>query len=136
MSDNSKGSGLEAALDASRSSDAMIRVAAIIELGDYIEHPEARKRLEELMDDDIVTIEVDAAEVLVKVGGPSGLLSVLDVLGRREDDPDVDYIAYMLQNLDSGGELPVLAIASSIDDDRLSAAARTGLANLRRLMGR
>ncbi|WP_194852954.1 polymorphic toxin type 24 domain-containing protein [Nocardia sp. SYP-A9097] len=134
--DNSKDAGLQVALDSSRSPDAMIRLAEIPKLGAYIEYPEARMRLQELMDDDIVTVEVDAAEVLIRVGGQSGLLAVLEVLGRREDDPDVDYIAYMLQNLDSGGELPVLAIASSIENEKFSDMARVGLANLRQLIGR
>ncbi|MFB8004371.1 hypothetical protein [Nocardia sp. NPDC056000] len=128
--------GLQAALDMSRSPDGMQRITAIAELGGYIENSDARARLEELMDDDIVTVEVDAAEVLVRVGGQPGLLAVLDVLGRRTDDPDVDYIAYMLQNLDFGGELPVLSDALKIPESRYSDAAKIGLENLRRLMGK
>lgn len=93
------------------------------------------RRLEEIMTDDkIVTMRVDAAEQLVRHGGQIGLLAVLDELGRRKDDPDIDYTAYMLSELDNFGEFPVLAEASTIETTRFSEEARVGLDNLRKLM--
>ncbi|MEV6070625.1 hypothetical protein AB0L82_29115 [Nocardia sp. NPDC052001] len=129
-----KSTDLTAALVRSESDDTRTRLDAVAELGAFIEQPEARARLGEMMDDANVTVEVDAAEVLVRHGGRDGLHAVLDRLGSRREDPDADYIAYMLQNLDFGGEFPVIEIANSIAPEDLSPMAVIGLRNLKRLM--
>ncbi|WP_433732619.1 hypothetical protein ACQP0C_09855 [Nocardia sp. CA-129566] len=81
-----------------------------------------------------VTMEVDAAEVLARKGGAAGIVAVLEVLGRRRDDPDADYIAYRLNELDAGGEVPVVEIVESsgweMSDD--AAVALRDLKALRR----
>lgn len=87
-----------------------------------------------MLDDEIVTIRVDAAEQLVRTGGEDGLLAVLAELGRRRNDPDIDYIAYMLSELENFGEFPVLRNALAIDQSRLSLDAKSGLSNLRKLV--
>ncbi|MFJ4650818.1 hypothetical protein ACIP5Y_06005 [Nocardia sp. NPDC088792] len=127
---------LESALRHSHEADAFERLASIPELRGHIDQPAARERLEQMLADDVVTVEVEAAEALVKSGGKAGLLAVLGVLGRRHDDPDVDYIAYMLNDIDHDDEFPVLQDALAIDDAELTLAEKLGLENLRRLMGR
>ncbi|MFC6011324.1 hypothetical protein [Nocardia lasii] len=122
-------SRLDDALTRSRSEDGSTRVNAIPDLGLMISEPEARARLVEMLDDDIVTMEVDAAEALVRHGGDAGLAAVLDVLGRRRDDPDADYIAYRLCELDASGEQPIMDIAESIRG-HLSENAVAGLDDL------
>ncbi len=82
-----------------------------------------------MLDDDIVTMEVDAAETLVLRGGNSGLAAVLDVLGRRRDDPDADYMGYRLYELDASGERPIIDLAESMRE-HLSENALTGLEDL------
>ncbi|MEV6323050.1 hypothetical protein AB0M45_17900 [Nocardia sp. NPDC051787] len=101
----------------------------------WISDAQARRRLVEMLDDDIVTMQIEAAEALVRHGGELGLLSVLEELGRR-DDADVDYIANRLSDLDNFGEFPVLAAASSIAESEISPNARRGLTELHELMGR
>ncbi|WP_174188010.1 hypothetical protein [Nocardia barduliensis] len=55
-----------------------MRIEAIPDLGRNIRFSSARQRLQEAMlDDEIVTIRVDAAEQLVRTGGEDGLLAVL-----------------------------------------------------------
>ncbi|MFE1595343.1 hypothetical protein [Nocardia sp. NPDC058705] len=122
-------SRLNDALTRSRSEHSSTRVGAIPDLGLLIAEPEARARLVEMLDDDIVTMEIDAADVLVRYGGDSGLARVLDVLGRRRDDPDADYIAYRLYELDASGEKPVIDIAESMRE-LLSDNALVGLEDL------
>ncbi|MFF2556977.1 hypothetical protein ACFVUS_38655 [Nocardia sp. NPDC058058] len=134
VSGGQSGPDLNTALMRSRSDDTRTRLDAVAELGAFIGHSEAWERLDEMMDDANVTVEVDAAEVLVRHGGKAGLHAVLDRLGTRREDADVDYIAYMLQNLDFGGEFPVIEIANSIDVADLSPMAKLGLRDLRRLM--
>ncbi|MBH0777019.1 hypothetical protein [Nocardia bovistercoris] len=127
--DNSR---LEAVLARSRSGDGLTRVNAIPELGDFMDDVRARDRLTELLDDEIVTMEVDAAEVLARKGGATGILAVLEVLGRRRDDPDADYMAYRLNELDAGGEVPVVEIVESSGRE-LSDNAAMALRNLKAL---
>ncbi|MGY1896699.1 hypothetical protein ACW9HR_05115 [Nocardia gipuzkoensis] len=128
---------LSSILARSRSSDNATRIEAIPDLGRRIQSSSARERLREIMiDDEIVTMRVDAAEQLVRAGGEDGLLAVLTELGRRRSDPDIDYTAYMLSELDNFGEFPVLRTALSIDHSRLSPDAKVGLSNLRELMNK
>ncbi|MEV6279245.1 hypothetical protein [Nocardia sp. NPDC051832] len=116
----------------SQSRDGMTRVNAIPELGEFIDDSRAFNRLTEMLDDDIVTMEVDAAEVLARRGGVNGILAVLEVLGRRRDDPDADYMAYKLNELDAGGELAVVAQVES-SGITLSDNAALALRNLKAL---
>ncbi|WP_433661692.1 hypothetical protein ACQPW1_05675 [Nocardia sp. CA-128927] len=126
---------LSSILDNSRSADNATRVNAIPELGRFIDRYSARERLEEIMvNDEIVTMRVDAAEQLARHGGESGLLAVLNELGRRSADPDVDYTAYMLSELENFDEFPVLSKALSIDQKLMSPEAKLGLQHLRELM--
>jgi hypothetical protein len=128
---------LSSILARSRSSVNSIRIEAIPDLGRNIQFSSARERLKEMMiDDEIVTMRVDAAEQLVRTGGEEGLLAVLTELGRRRNDPDIDYTAYMLSELDNFGDFPVLRNALSIDQSRLSPDAKVGLSNLRQLMNK
>ncbi len=128
---------LQSALTRSRSDDGFTRLNAIERLGQLIAHAEARHRLEEVAaDDELVTMQVDAAEVLVRCGGRTGLLAVLEILGKRQEDPDADYIANRLSDLDNLGQIPVLSIALAIDSHEFSDDARVGLENLRILMHR
>ncbi|WP_280296346.1 hypothetical protein [Nocardia abscessus] len=128
---------LSSILARSRSSDNATRIETIPDLGRRIQSSSARERLQEIMiDDEIVTMRVDAAEQLVRAGGEDGLLAVLTELGRRRSDPDIDYTAYMLSELDNFGEFPVLRTALSIDQSRLSPDAKVGLSNLRELMNK
>ncbi|MET7770009.1 hypothetical protein [Nocardia sp. NPDC005366] len=132
MNPPSERSRLEDILVRSRSSDGLTRVNAIPELGDFMHDVKARDRLTELLDDEIVTMEVDAAEVLARKGGATGILAVLEVLGRRRDDPDADYMAYRLNELDAGGEVPVVEIVESSGRE-LSDNAAVALRNLKAL---
>ncbi|WP_378737133.1 hypothetical protein [Nocardia brasiliensis] len=119
----------------SRSGDNMTRVNAIPELGRYVDYRSARERLEEIMlNDEIVTMRVDAAEQLARCGGERGLLAVLNELGRRHNEPDVDYIAYCLYELDASGELPIIDIITAVQGD-LSSDGSVGFEDLKRLRG-
>lgn len=90
MDTGASDTSLPTVLARSESKDNATRIAAIPDLGQHIDAPTARRRLKEIMTDDkVVTMRVDAAEQLVRHGGQSGLLAILDELGRRQDDPDV-----------------------------------------------
>ncbi|MGW4088813.1 hypothetical protein [Nocardia sp. NPDC004750] len=126
---------LSSILARSRSGDNAVRNAAIPDLGRNIHSSSVRRRLQEIMvDDAIVTMRVDAAEQLVRFGGENELLAVLTELGRRRNDPDIDYTAYMLSELAIFGEFPLLRNALAIDQSRLSPDARIGLSSLRELL--
>ncbi|MFC8044299.1 hypothetical protein [Nocardia sp. NPDC057353] len=120
----------------SRSSDAFVRLAAIETLGACLPEPAAFDRLGELLEDETVTAEVDAAEALVRGAGLRGLIRVLEELGRRRDDPDTDYMAYMLSDLDAAGDWPVLEEASRIASADMTENVAIGLENLRVLRGK
>lgn len=128
-------SGLEAALFRSRSSDGLTRNRAIAELGEFIRDKKAIARLQELLDDDIVTMQVDAADVLARLGGIQGLFLVLDEIGRRRNDPDADYIANRLYELDASGEMEILAMVNPLRD-QLSPDGVIGFRQLKTLRGR
>lgn len=107
----SPNAAIAGALTRSTDTDAGVRLDAIVELGEYAHLPEVRSRLIELLDDEIINVEVDAAEALVRHGGTEGLLGVLENLGRRGDDGgDSDYIANRLNALEASGAVPVFEI--------------------------
>ncbi|PSR66824.1 hypothetical protein C8258_18250 [Nocardia sp. MDA0666] len=112
-----------------------VRLDALPRLAERLDNQDVRRRVEEMLGDDVVTVEVDAADILVRQGGEAGLLAVLTEMGRRTDDPDVDYIANRLYEMDAGGELPVLTMAAAIDSEKMTSNARIGLENLRQLRG-
>ncbi|TLG04685.1 hypothetical protein FEK35_19845 [Nocardia cyriacigeorgica] len=108
------------------------RIQSIAILGRLIPNEQAVQRLKELLNDEIVTVEVDAAETLARHGGTEGILAVLHELGRRKDDPDADYMGYRLYELDAGGEVAVIELAESASETHSDYVA-VGLENLRRL---
>lgn len=126
---------LEDALSNSRSSDGLTRDAAIFELANFIREERAVRRLHEMLDDDIVTMQVDAADVLARLGGMKGLVLVLEEIGRRRDDPDADYIANRLYELDASGEVEILEMVEPVSGD-LSPDGSVGFRQLKRLRGR
>ncbi|MEU4314487.1 hypothetical protein [Nocardia sp. NPDC024068] len=126
---------LETALSNSRSSDDLTRDAAIYELAKFIQEDIAVRRLQEMLDDDIVTMQVDAADVLARRGGMQGLFIVLDEIGRRRRDPDADYIANRLYELDASGELEILEMIEPVRGE-LSHNGSVGFQQLKRLRGR
>lgn len=126
---------LDAALSRSMSADGLTRDKAIFELADFIDDERVVERLREMLDDDIVTMQVDAADVLARRAGVKGLMLVLDEIGRRRDDPDADYIANRLYELDAGGDIAILDSIESVQSD-LSDDARIGFRQLKVLRGR
>jgi hypothetical protein len=107
-------SALEVALMKSRSSECLSRDSAIYELTSFIQEDSAIRRLHEMQDHDIVTMQVDAADVLARLGGVKGLFLVLDEIGRRRGDPDADYMANRLYELDASGDVEILAIIEPV----------------------
>ncbi|MFD4403409.1 hypothetical protein ACFWPH_11640 [Nocardia sp. NPDC058499] len=83
-----------------------------------------------MLDDEIVTMQIDAAEVLAKHGGADGLLLVMEKLGERGSDPDADYIAYKLYELDATGEMEVVDTIESFKRD-LSEIGSTAFENFK-----
>ncbi|WP_146161260.1 hypothetical protein [Nocardia sp. MDA0666] len=126
---------LDDIIQQSKSSNVFVRLDALPRLAERLDNQDVRRRVEEMLGDDVVTVEVDAADILVRQGGEAGLLAVLTEMGRRTDDPDVDYIANRLYEMDAGGELPVLTMAAAIDSEKMTSNARIGLENLRQLRG-
>ncbi|MGW6331421.1 hypothetical protein [Nocardia rhamnosiphila] len=126
---------LESALSNSRSPDGLTRDSAIYELANFIHEDSAVRRLHEMLDDEIVTMQVDSADVLARLGGLKGLFLVLDEIGRRRDDPDADYIANRLYELDASGEVEILAMIEPVAAD-LSENGSVGFQQLKRLRGR
>ncbi|MGW0178292.1 hypothetical protein [Nocardia sp. NPDC003345] len=128
------GSALEMVLVRSRSLDGMTRDAAVFDLAAFIHNDRVSTRLREMLDDDIVTMQVDAADVLARAGGVQGLFVVLDEIGRRRDDPDADYIANRLCELDASGDVEILARIEPVSRE-LSDAGRIGFYQLKRPRG-
>ncbi|MEU1983469.1 hypothetical protein [Nocardia sp. NPDC019395] len=132
---NDDSTTLENALAESRSTDGMTRDHAIYSLAEYIHDGRAVERLHEMLDDEIVTMQVDAADVLARRGGKEGIFLVLDEIGRRRDDPDADYMANRLYELDASGEIEILDIIEPVRD-QLSDNGAIGFQQLKRLRGR
>ena len=121
---------LDEILDRSRSADALVRDDAIYRLADFISDERAITRLYEMLDDESVTMRIDAAEVLAKHGGADGLLLVMEKLGERSSDPDADYIAYKLYELDASGEIEVVDTIESTKGE-LSVIGSTAFENFK-----
>ncbi|MFI6314930.1 hypothetical protein ACIBEK_32890 [Nocardia fusca] len=128
-------SALEFALSNSRSPDGLTRDAAIYELANFVQEDSAVRRLHEMLDDEIVTMQVDAADVLARLGGVKCLFIVLDEIGRRRDDPDADYIANRLYELDASGNVEILEIIEPVVG-QLSGNGAVGFRQLKMLRGR
>ncbi|MBF6167436.1 HEAT repeat domain-containing protein [Streptomyces gardneri] len=105
---------MKQALAGSHSSNWEVRKGTAKKLGQLLPADEALTRLAELLGDDNIAVELEAAEVLARFGGRPGLFAILGELGRRVDDPDSDYIAYRLQELQSNNKIPVLQHAREI----------------------
>jgi hypothetical protein len=121
-------------LAASRDDFAGNRLDAIAGLGALLGKQVVFSRLVEMLRDPIVTVRIDAAEMLTRRGGLAGLLAVLDEIGARADNPDTDYLAYKLQELEDSGEYPVLDTAGSADPSMLTPDMALGLENLKELV--
>lgn len=128
-------SAVEAVVSRSRDLDTGIRVASVRELAQWIDQPAALDRLIEMLHDQNVTVMVDATEVLARRGGAAGIRGILEEIGRSEDDADVDYIMYKLEELEALGEVPILDIARSFDASRESDDFRAGSSEVERYMG-
>lgn len=127
---------LETALERSGSAHWETRVDAAGQLGTLIEMRAARTKLAEMLGDaGDIAVQVEAAEVLVRHGGAAGLVAVLDELARRGDDPQSDYLAYRIAELERSGDARVLDLVSVIDRAELSAGAGIALRDLLVLIG-
>lgn len=126
---------LDPALEQSTSEDTGVRIQAAKELAGHLNAPPARARLVEMLDDRNIAVQIEAAEILTRNGGTEGLLAVLNVLGRRADDPSADYIAYKLYELEGLGEFPVLDTAASIAPADMTPEAELAVRNIKRLLG-
>ncbi|WP_227998308.1 hypothetical protein [Nocardia australiensis] len=73
--------------------------------------------------------------MLVRKGEEAGLCAVLEVLGHRSEDPDSDYIAYRLRELQIFDQVPILQNARLLRD-LSSENVRDGLGQLEELFGR
>lgn len=94
------------------------------------------ERLQSLLDDGVVTVGVAAADALVKAAGAEGLEAVLDYLGSHVDDPDSDYVTYMLEELQGSGAVPVLSVARKIASNDPSDSVRRGVERIESHFGR
>ncbi|MBF6417707.1 HEAT repeat domain-containing protein [Nocardia farcinica] len=119
----------------SHSADWSIRARAAVELGKLLPSGQAMKRLAELLSDDDMAVELEATEVLARFGGRDGLVAILGELGRRIDDPDSDYLAYRLQELQTNDRLPILRKARELSIDSLSPEVREGIRQIEELFG-
>ncbi|MFR9772037.1 hypothetical protein [Nocardia sp. SC052] len=141
---------LSSILAHSRNDDNAIRVEAIPGLGRNIRSSSARERLQEiwslpseqviqrlseLLGDDDMAVELEATEVLARFGGRAGLVAILGELGRRVDDPDSDYIAYRLQELQTNDGLPILQNSRKIMDQSPSHEVSEGINQIEQLFG-
>ncbi|MEV6323051.1 HEAT repeat domain-containing protein [Nocardia sp. NPDC051787] len=126
---------LTQALADSRSVDWKVRESAAIELGRLLPSDEAMNRLAELLGDENMAVELEATEVLARFGGHAGLVAILGELGRRVDDPDSDYIAYRLQELQTNDQLPILQNAREILSQSPPSDVSEGINQIEQLFG-
>ncbi|MFF2085346.1 hypothetical protein ACFVVM_16335 [Nocardia sp. NPDC058176] len=89
-----------------------------------------------MLHDRNVTVMVDAAAVLARLGGRDGIRAIAIELGRTADDPDADYIMYKLEELEALGEVPILDTLRSFDAAAESDDFRHGRTDIERYMGR
>ncbi|ONM48711.1 HEAT repeat domain-containing protein [Nocardia donostiensis] len=104
-------------------------------LGNLLPDTEALHRLTALLEDEDTAVEQEAAEVLVRRGDSYGLLAVLANLGARVEDPDADYIAYRLRELQLFEQIPVLQLARQYADKYPSGPIHEGIRQLEDLFG-
>ncbi|GAA5068410.1 HEAT repeat domain-containing protein [Nocardia callitridis] len=123
------------ALTSSRDENTGVRLSAVVVLSQNIEDLRAKDRLVEMLDDDNVTVEVDAAEALARFGGVDGVLAVLENLGGRGDDSDADYLAYKLYELNARHVISVSDIADTVDVALLSENQQLGLQDVAEVGG-
>ncbi|MGW5752876.1 hypothetical protein [Nocardia rhamnosiphila] len=80
-------------------------------------------------------MQVDSADILARLGGLKGIFLVLDEIGRRRYDPDADYIANRIYELDASGDVEILAVIEPVVEE-LSDYGFVGFQQLKRLRGR
>lgn len=119
----------------SRSADWKVREGAATELGKLLPSEQVIERLAELLGDDDMAVELEATEVLARFGGRAGLVAILRVLGRRIDDPDSDYIAYRLQELQTNDLIPILQNSREILIQSPSPEVSEGINQIEQLFG-
>ncbi|MFE6923206.1 HEAT repeat domain-containing protein [Nocardia sp. NPDC057663] len=111
-----------------------VRCAAARALGGWLPDREVFSSLVGALNDGDIAVQIAAAEQLVRFGGKEGLEAVLTELGRRVDDPDADYIAYQLRELELFDQLPILESAQEFGSE-LSEDGRVGRMQLEELLG-
>jgi HEAT repeat protein len=119
----------------SHSADWKVREGAAAELGKLLPSEQVIERLAELLGDDDMAVELEATEVLVRFGGRTGLVAILGELGRRVDDPDSDYIAYRLQELQANDRIPILQNSREISTQSPSPEVSEGINQIEELFG-
>ncbi|MGW4737371.1 HEAT repeat domain-containing protein [Nocardia xishanensis] len=117
-----------------RSAQWDVRRDAARTLGGVLPDTAALSDLTALLDDEDTAVQQEAAESLVRYGDRVGLIVVLTELGRRSEDPDSDYIAYRLRELQIFERLPILEAARTIAGE-LTPEAHAGLEQLEALFG-
>ncbi|WP_378737131.1 HEAT repeat domain-containing protein [Nocardia brasiliensis] len=120
--------------DRSQSPEWEVRRDAAKALGQLLPAVKALGRLSELLDDDDVAVEQEAAEALIRYGGRDGLLAVLEALGRRAEDPDADYLAHRLRELEIFDGIPVRQRAREIGQKYTAGLVADGIRQLEELM--
>ncbi len=123
------------ALADSRSLAWKARAGAAVELGRLLPCDEAINRLAELLGDEDMAVELEATEVLARFGGQAGMVAILGELGRRVDDPDSDYIAYRLQELQTNNRFPILQNAREILNQSPPSDVSEGINQIEQLFG-
>lgn len=104
-------------------------------LGDLLPDAEALRTLTALLDDGDTAVAQEAAEVLVRWDGTEGLLAVLANLGARVDNPDADYIAYRLRELQLFDHIPIPQSARATADSYPSWPVHEGIQQLEEVFG-
>lgn len=136
MNNLNRNDALRTALTRSNDSNAGVRLDAIVELIDYIDDGRAFQRLVDMLDDDIINVEEDAAEALARHGGTAGILAVLENLGRRGDDGgDSDYVANRMDFLDNSRTVRIFELFSTLDENKLSENQILGIQDMLALRG-
>ncbi|MGW4327512.1 HEAT repeat domain-containing protein [Nocardia sp. NPDC004573] len=119
----------------SHSTDWKVREGAATELGKMLPSEQVIQRLSELLGDDDMAVELEATEKLARFGGRAGLVAILGELGRRVDDPDSDYIAYRLRELQINDRIPILQDSRKIMNLSPSSEVSEGINQIEQLFG-
>lgn len=122
-------------LSASPSADWAVRKQAAVALAELLPDHTIQKYLVEMLRDSNLAVQLAAVESLVTRGGRSGLKAVLRELGERLDDPDADYIAYLLQEFQGLRGMPILQEARALVVEDADQSVQKGLADLEKLFG-